>query len=427
VKRFSFGVVSNENNTITLNGNRFCLRLVIICRKGPGVRDNKVCVCHGWDYSGFDTISRMKRFMIFAVIIFLSACQPALASPTLVSTLPPPNVIIESITPSPVPTLTPAPPATPTTAELIFPYTIDGLRRHEFQGGDIHIRETLDENDFFTAYLIDYPSDGLTITAVMQIPVRDGPFPVVLMNHGFYSRSVFRSGDGTDRASAFLAQHGYITLASDYRSWGDSDIGYSFFYSGLVTDVINLINAIPSIKEADANRIGMWGHSMGGGVTMKALTIDSRVKAGVLYSPVSADDLDIINRWGPGCFGDIAQGEQVIGCNSADVIPADLPLNLQTAYLNTASDAEALKQVAAYYHLDYVTAPIQIHYGTEDGKFLSGTPPEWSVKATQGLRDAGKQVELYQYEGEGHSFIGEPWFVFMRRVLKFFDENVKQE
>jgi hypothetical protein len=96
-----------------------------------------------------------------------------------------------------------------------------------------------------------------------------------------------------------------------------------------------------------------------------------------LYSPVSADDLDIINRWGPGCFGDIAQGEQVIGCNSADVIPADLPLNLQTAYLNTASDAEALKQVAAYYHLDYVTAPIQIHYGTEDGKFLSGTPPEW--------------------------------------------------
>jgi dipeptidyl aminopeptidase/acylaminoacyl peptidase len=162
---------------------------------------------------------------------------------------------------------------------LIFPFTIDGLRQHDFQGGSIQIRSVLDDNDKFATYLIDYPSDGLTITGVMQIPSGDGPFPVILMNHGFFSRSVYNSGDGTDRASAFLAEHGYITLASDYRSWGDSDIGNSFFYSGLVIDVINLINAIPSIKAADPDRIGMWGHSMGGGVTMKAVTIDSRVKA----------------------------------------------------------------------------------------------------------------------------------------------------
>ena len=57
------------------------------------------------------------------------------------------------------------------------------------------------------------------------------------MNHGFFSRNVYNSGDGTDRAAAFLAEHGYITLASDYRSWGDSDVGNSFFYSGLVIDV----------------------------------------------------------------------------------------------------------------------------------------------------------------------------------------------
>jgi dipeptidyl aminopeptidase/acylaminoacyl peptidase len=47
------------------------------------------------------------------------------------------------------------------------------------------------------------------------------------------------------------------------------------------------------------------------------------------------------------------------------------------------------------------------------------------VELTQALRDAGKEAELYQYEGEGHSFIGEPWFEFMRRTLRFFDKNVK--
>lgn len=202
-------------------------------------------------------------------------------------------------------------------------------------------------------------------------------------------------------------------------------MGHSFFYSGLVIDVINLLNAISSIPEADPDRIGMWGHSMGGGVTMKVLTIDPRIKAAVLYSTVSADQMDVINRWGPGCFGDIDQGELIVGCNSSDIIPDDMPSAMQEAYRFAASDANTLHEISPFYHLDYVTAPIQIHYGTEDGKFLSGTPPQWSVKLTQALRDAGKQAELLQYEGEGHSFIGQPWFDFMGRTLRFFDKYVK--
>src|SRR5688572_17146389 len=242
----------------------------------------------------------MKQHLGLFVIIFLAACQLPVSS---VTSSPSPQVPTASATPSPVPRVTLTASPIPPIEELIFPYTIDGLRQHDFQSGEIHIRSTLEENEAYTSYLIDYPSDGLTITGVMQIPAGKGPFPVILMNHGFFSRSVYSSGDGTDRASAFLAEHGYITLASDYRSWGDSDVGNSFFYSGLVIDVINLINALPSVKAADADRVGMWGHSMGGGVTMKVLTIDPRVRAAVLYSPVSADFVDIIGRWGPGCFG----------------------------------------------------------------------------------------------------------------------------
>lgn len=364
-----------------------------------------------------------QRACLSIFMALVAACQPS--PPSLPATLPAPHVVIESMTPSPVPTLTLTPSATPTIEELILPYTIEGLRQHDFQSGRIHIRETLEENEFYTGYLIDYPSDGLTITGVMQVPAGDGPFPVIVMNHGFFNRDFYTSGDGTDRASAYLAQRGYMTIASDYRSWGDSDVGYSFFYSGLVIDVINLLDAISSLPEADPNRIGMWGHSMGGGVTMKVLAIDSRVKAAVLYSTVSADDADIINRWGMGCFGDIAAGEKIIGCNSSDVIPVDLQANLQDAYRFAATDADWLEEVAPYYHLDRVTAPIQIHYGTEDGRVLSGTPPEWSIKLAQGLRDAGKEVQSFQYEGERHSFIGPAWFEFMARTLRFFDRHVK--
>jgi dienelactone hydrolase len=374
----------------------------------------------------------MKQCLCLFIFVFLAACQPA--SPALLPpTLPPAQVIVETMTPAPAPTVTFTPSPTPTVEELIFPYTIDGLRGREFQSGKIRIRSRLDENDKYTSYLIDYPSDGLTVSGVMQIPAGEGPFPVIVLNHGFFNRGVYNSGDGTDRASAFLAEHGYLTLASDYRSWGDSDIGHSFFYSGLVIDVINLLNAIPSIPEADPERVGMWGHSMGGGVTMTVLTIvggrdasvETTIKAAVLYSTVSADDGDIIARWGMGCFGDIAAGEQVIGCNSSDIIPETLPRDLQDAYRFAAFDADMLKKIAPFYHLDYVKVPIQIHYGTEDGKFISGTPPQWSAKLTQALRDTGKEAELLQYEGEGHSFIGQPWFDFMTRTLRFFDRYVK--
>ena len=401
----------------------------------------------------------MKQRVSLFIFIFLVACAsaPEIVSP--VETLPSPQLVIETLTPSPAPTSTLTPSPTLTTEQWISTFTIDGLREHNFEGGEIKVRSTLDENDKYTTHLIEYPSDRLRITGVMQIPVGEGPFPVIIMNHGFFARSIYNSGDGTDRAAAYLAQQGYITIASDYRSWGGSEIGESFFYSGLVIDVINLIKAVQSIEKADPNRIGIWGHSMGGGVTMKVLTVlggrvvssnneegtlapdahrpggsvpgsagvETTIKAAVLYSTVSADMGDIINRWGMGCFGDIAQGELIVGCNSSDVIPNELPINLQDAYRFAANDADTLKEISPYYHLEDVTVPVQLHYGTEDGEFLSGTPPQWSVKLTQGLRDAGKEAEMYQYEGEGHSFIGQPWFDFMNRTVRFFDEHVKND
>lgn len=365
-----------------------------------------------------------KRFFCASLVILcsLSAC---LASPLGVSTpqLPTPRVTIVTSVP---PTLTPSPTPLPSTEEWIYPYTITGLREHEYENGELEIGEMLNETDIYTRYSISYPSDGLKISGVMQIPkVGEDPFPVIVMNHGYFNRSDYTSGDGTDRAAEFLNRRGYLTLSSDYRSWGDSDVGYSLFYSGLVIDVINLLDVIPSVPQADPEAIGMWGHSMGGGVTLKVLTIDERVRAAVLYSTVSADDADIIDRWGPGCIGDIAVGERLYGCNSSDILPLDLSPGLIQAYKDATQDVELMRQVAAIHHLDDVSAPIQIHYGTEDGEFFSGTPPEWSQKAYDGFVAAGKQVEIFAYQGEGHSFIGDQWWAFMERSTRLFNEYVK--
>ncbi len=360
----------------------------------------------------------MKKAYCLILLVLLASCQPAPA-------------VAPTLTPAPTATrapVTPAPTATSvlTTAQLIYPYTIDGLRHHKFQSGRVSIIKTLAKTDIYTSYLIFYPSDGLKITGVMQIPAQGhAPFPVILMDHGFFNRTEYKSGDGTDRAAEYLNKHGYLTLASDYRSWGESQAGPSLFYSGLAIDVINLLNAVPSIPEADPKRVGIWGHSMGGAVTMKVLTIDSRLKAGVLYSTVSADDTDPLQRWGLGCIGDIAAGENQLGCNSSDVIPLSLPPELIKAYYEASMDAAILRQTSPIYHLDLVTAPVEINYGTNDGKTSAGTPPEWSQKLYKAFVDAGKDVHLYAYDGEFHSFNGDAWIAFMERSARFFDQYVK--
>lgn len=323
---------------------------------------------------------------------------------------------------------------------MIHPYTIEGLREHHFQSGEIRIREALVQNESYTVYYIDYPSDGLTITGVMYVPAGEGPFPVIVMNHGYFNRGNYFSGDGTDRAAEVLVKRGYITISPDYRSWGDSDTGQSFFYSGLAIDVVNLLNAIPSISQADPERIGIWGHSMGGGVTMKVLTIlggraglseseariETTIKAAVLYSTVSADFSDLIERWGPGCYGDVAAGELLYGCNSSDIIPELLPRGLQDAYMFAVADESQLKKVSPINYLGSITTPIQINYGTEDGKELSGTPPEWSRNLYDAFMAADRQnVEIFAYDGQGHSFKEDAWFAFMERTSRFFDEYVK--
>jgi hypothetical protein len=137
--------------------------------------------------------------------LILVACNSSQAVPTT-TILPTPQLTI--ITSAP-PTLTPIPTPLPTIEEWIYPYTIPGLRQHEYQSGEIKVGEMLEETDLFTRYAIEYPSDGLTITGIMQIPrVGRGPFPVIVMNHGFFSRQVYASGDGTDRAAEFLNRHG---------------------------------------------------------------------------------------------------------------------------------------------------------------------------------------------------------------------------
>jgi dipeptidyl aminopeptidase/acylaminoacyl peptidase len=225
----------------------------------------------------------------------------------------------------------------------------------------------------------------------------------VILNHGYISPSKYWSGADTWYASAHLARHGYLTISPDFRGWGESDIGEDYFRTGLVFDALNLLSSLDSLSKADPSRVGMWGHSMGGGVTTKAVVLDDRVDAAVLYGPVSANDRLYFGRWRP-------------GRNSGMLTDP-----LEIAYQRALSDRRFLQRTSPINYFSLVTAPIQIHVGEQDDV----TPPRWAKAIRDELSELGKEVEYYQYPGQGHAFHGDSWTLFMERVTRFFDQHLK--
>jgi dienelactone hydrolase len=341
-----------------------------------------------------------------ATLAALASEVAAMSQPADVPPVPTPDRPAPSSLPAPIP-------------HPLAHYTIQGLRARTYPGGSIHVRSVVTTTQVFTRYYIDYPSDGLSITGIMQIPRGGGPFPVVILNHGYIPRERYWSGADTWSAAEYLNRRGYLTIAPDFRSWGESDVGTSFFSTGQVIDALNLISCLSSLPQADPERVGMWGHSMGGGVTAKAMTIDPRIKASVLYAPVSADDAQVLARWGSGCQPG-PSGELAPGCAGAEVLTQDMDPKLYLAYETAVSDPQFVYETSPIHYIDRVAAPVQIHIGTAD----TTTPPEWSTDIYQALLEAGKEVEYYTYPDQGHTLQGQSWRLFMGRVADFFDRNL---
>ncbi len=298
------------------------------------------------------------------------------------------------------------------------PFTVEALRLRSYNGGPTEIVETLEQNAAFTRYAIVYPSDGLRVTAMLNVPKGSGApdekFPVIILNHGYVDPGRFPTGSYIRAEADYLARSGYLTLSPDYRghagSEGDSEAagpnlrGENTFRVVYAVDVLNLLHAVPGIPQADPERIGMWGHSMGGGLTLKVLAVDrgGRVDAAVLYGAMSGDEAANLRHidamWRPGIY------EQV------------------TAIYGTPNDRpDDYARLSALTYLADIAAPISIHHGTLDNQ----VPPAWSSDLARQFTDAGKPFEYFEYDGVGHSFSGSTWTAFMQRVTEFFDRYVK--
>ena len=281
------------------------------------------------------------------------------------------------------------------TASSYQPLYIESLRNREYGEGEFNIEQTLQVTSAFTRTLISFDSDGLKVYGFMNTPKGSGPFPVVLVLHGYVNPRAYRTPyTYTQRYADMLARAGFLVIHPDYRGHGRSEGDEeqdNLFRTGYAIDVMNLIEHVKRLTNADPNAIGLFGHSMGGGISTRVLALSDDVKASVLYGSMSADEQ-----------ANTKQISEVFRAG-ARIPEQDVPLS-------------EYAPISPINYLGNITAAIEIHHGERDPQ----VPVAWSRDLNAKLQALGKDVTLYEYPRAGHSLQGRDLTVMMERVIVFF-------
>jgi dipeptidyl aminopeptidase/acylaminoacyl peptidase len=307
-------------------------------------------------------------------------------------------------TPSASPTPAPSPPPPPN------PVSIQALVQTAYAGSGLVLGDVLAHTDAYVKHAVTYRSNGLTISGTLDLPTGPGPFPALVLAHGYIDPAVYTTGRGMRREQEYLARAGYVVLHVDYRNHAASDpdpAAEERLRLGYTEDVIGAVLALREAAGAgalpvDGARIGLMGRSMGGGVVYNALVAQpGLVDAAVVYAPVSSNTADNFDRW-------TRDGRPEIAARIAEL--HGLPETNPTFW------AEASPRT----YFDRVTEPLLVQHGTAD----ESCPYEWSVATVGALQAAGKSVELVTWEGEAHAF-GPAWPASMERTVAFFRTHLR--
>lgn len=260
--------------------------------------------------------------------------------------------------------------------------------------------------------VVTYESDGYKIRALLGIPkgqMPGGRWPVIIFNHGYIPPAEYRTNEKYVAYFDRLVLAGYAVVKSDYRGHGESEGeaegGYgSDAYS---RDIRNLVATIRSDSRINPERVGMWGHSMGGHITLRNMVVDPNIKAGVIWAGVVASYPDLLNNWRRTNNSSPLPSPSYPGRRWRNI--------LQEQYGTPEQNPEFWNSISATNYLDQISGPVQLHHGAAD----TSVPVSFSRTLEQKMKEVDKVVELYEYPGDDHN-ISQNFGTAMNRTIEFF-------
>lgn len=296
------------------------------------------------------------------------------------------------------------------------PISVPALAAARIRGDRLRIGRVRERTADHTSYDVTFRSsladgralsgpESLTISGVLDVPTGDGPFPAVVLAHGYIPPEVYEVGQGMTRERGVLAAAGYVTLHVDYRNHGGSDVDPDVARElrlGYVVDAVAAGRALQATRDVpvDDDRLALMGRSMGGGVGMKAIIVEPDLfRAASLWGAVSSVEAEVFRRF-----------------IAVDALSPDNPARFHG---RPAEAPRFWRGVSARPFLGAVTAPVELVHGRLD----EVCPPRWAPATLRAMRRAGVDAHLEWYP-DHHAF-GPSFTAAMDTTIEFFDRELR--
>lgn len=236
---------------------------------------------------------------------------------------------------------------------------------------------------------IVFTSEGQQVVGIWHRPAGAGPFPAVLLLHGFTGHK----GEAHRlfvQAARALAAGGMAALRIDFRGSGDSAGEFhEMTIAGELADARAALRFLRDLPDVDAGRIGVLGMSMGGMVTAFLLAEEPALRAAVLWNPVGNPKRLRDDRYTPEKKSQL----ETTGVVDLDGWPVGAPFIVE---LGTLDPLRAIVKAAC---------PVLVIQADRD----ETVPLSEGEGYLDALRAAGREVALHIVRGADHTFNSLAW------------------
>lgn len=305
------------------------------------------------------------------------------------------------------------------------PISIEYLRSQSFGGSKLVIEEELYDGSNYKRYIASYASEGNKIYGLLTVPTGEMPssgFPAIVFNHGYIPPSQYVT---TEKYVAYvnaLAESGFVVFKIDMRGHGKSEgtPSGSYFSSAYTIDAISAVKTLQLFQKVNPRRIGMWGHSMAGNATIRAMEVSSDIRAGVIWAGAVYSYKDFAQ------YG-LSDNSYVNRPNNQTVRVQQLGREISSEIQKIRSAPKTIdfssdfwRAISLTENLKYLSFPLEIHHAVNDPT----VNVNYSRDLAGELTKQKKNYELFEYEGGGHN-IESPYFeTAMSRTIAFFKKNL---
>ncbi len=296
--------------------------------------------------------------------------------------------------------------------EMTVPY----LRSRSYQSA-LGERTIYQEQSNYTSYLTSYSSDDLKINGLLMIPDGEMPkdgWPAIIFVHGYIPPTLYATTEKYIDYVDYLARNGFVVFKIDLRGHGDSEgePGGGYYGSDYIVDTLNARAALSSSGFVNAEKIGLWGHSMAGNVVLRSLAARPEIPAAVIWAGAVYSYED----------------QRKYGINDNSYRPPTSSVRQQSRRRDLfdkvgspSASSPFWQQVAPTNFLNDLKGAIEIHHADDDAVVNIG----YSRDLIALLDQTKVPHEFYTYPSGGHNIEGASFDLAMERTVAFFKKYLQ--